>query len=124
MNIFTQRRGSLLLAIGFVAGSVLSAQAADLRLVDAAARPDAGAVEALLGEGVDVNTARADGVTALLWAAHWDDLELVELLLGAGADPNASDDHGVTPLMRACENASAAVVRALLEAGRRAVSRR
>ena len=26
MNIFTQRRGSLLLAIGFVAGSVLSAQ--------------------------------------------------------------------------------------------------
>ena len=117
MNIFTQKRGLLPLVIGFVAGSVLSAQASDLRLIDAAARPDAGAVQALLGEGVDVNTARADGVTALLWAAHWDDLGMVELLLDAGADPNASDDHGVTPLMRACENASAAVVRALLDAG-------
>ena len=56
-------------------------------------------------------------MTALLWAAHWDDLEAVETLLEAGADPNAADDHGVTPLMRACENASVEVTRALLEAG-------
>ena len=100
-----------------VATSAPTGAASDLRLIDAAARPDAGTVQALLGEGVDVNTARADGVTALLWAAHWDDLDLVALLLDAGADPNAADDHGVTPLMRACENASAAVVRALLDAG-------
>ncbi len=117
MKIFTQRRGLLALAIGFVAGSVLAVQAADLRLVEAAAGQDAAAVRALVGAGVDVNEARADGATALLWAAHWDDLDTVELLLGSGANPNAADDHGVTPLMRACENASAGVVRALLTAG-------
>ena len=60
---------------------------------------------------------RADGTTALLWAAHWDDLETVNRLIEAGADANAAEDHGVTPLMRASENASLAVARALL-AGR------
>ena len=99
------------------AGGVAQAAAPDLRLVDAAARHDAQAVRTLLQEGVDVNAPRADGVTALLWAAHWDAVEMVELLLQAGADPNADDDHGVTPLMRACENASLAVVERLLAAG-------
>ena len=61
---------------------------------------------------------RADGATALLWAAHWDNREIVELLLRAGADVNAADDHGVTPLARACENASAAVVDDFVEGGR------
>ncbi len=117
MKILTQGRRLPWLAIGFVAGSVVATQAADLRLVEAAGGQDAAAVRALVGAGVDVNEARADGVTALLWAAHWDDLDTVKLLLDAGADPNAADDHGVTPLMRACENASAAVVRALLSAG-------
>ena len=91
--------------------------AADLRLVDAAARQDWQQVRNLLDEGADVNAPRADGVTALLWAAHWNDIGTVEFLLDAGADPNAADDHGVTPLMRASENASVAVARALLAAG-------
>ena len=64
-----------------------------------------------------MNAARADGATALLWAAHWNDLETVDLLLRAGAKVNAADDHGVTPLARACENASAAMVDKLLDAG-------
>ena len=91
--------------------------AADLRLVEAAARQDWQQVRALLDNGADVNAPRADGVTALLWAAHWDDVATVETLLAAGADPNAADDHGVTPLMRASENASVAVAAALLAAG-------
>ena len=91
--------------------------AADLRLVDAAARQDWQQVRNLLDEGAAVNAPRADGVTALLWAAHWNDIGTVEFLLDAGADPNAADDHGVTPLMRASENASVAVARALLAAG-------
>ena len=66
---------------------------------------------------MDVNAARADGVTALIWAAHWNDLETVTLLLGARANVNAADDHGVTALARACENASAAIVDRLLAAG-------
>ena len=91
---------------------------ADLRLVEAMAERDTARVRALLaGDGADVNAARADGATALLWAAHWDDAEAVGLLLRAGADVNAADDHGVTPLARASENASAAMVAQLLAAG-------
>ena len=89
----------------------------DLRLVDAMARQDADAARALLDEGVDVDAARADGVTALLWAAHWDDLGTAGLLLSAGADVNGAEDHGVAPLARACENASVAMVAMLLAAG-------
>ena len=109
-------------AIIFVGGLWVSsllglAAGADLRLVDAAAQQDAPAVRELLSEGVDVNEPRADGTTALLWAAHWDDREMVELLLDAGANVNAADDHGGIPLMRACENASLGVVETLLAAG-------
>ena len=91
---------------------------ADLGLVEAMAERDTARLRALLAEeGLDVNAARADGATALLWAAHWDDAEAVELLLRAGADVNAADDHGVTPLARASENASVSMVERLLAAG-------
>lgn len=89
---------SLVLSSGWAA-----AAGPDLRLVEAAAARNKTAVLALLKQRVDVNTARADGVTALLWAAHWNDLDLVDRLLRAGAKVDAADDHGVTPLMRACE---------------------
>ena len=89
----------------------------DPRLVAAAAAQDADGVRALLAAGVHPDTPRADGATALLWAAHRDDMHLVDLLLDAGADVNAADDHGVTPLQRAAENASPAMVDRLLSAG-------
>ena len=89
----------------------------DSRLVDAAARQEAHIVRALLDDKVDVNAPRADGATALLWAAHWDDLDLASRLLRAGADVHAADDHGVTPLHRAAENASPAIVEMLVAAG-------
>ena len=92
-------------------------EAQDRRLVAAAADQDRPRVDTLIEEGVDVDVARADGSTALLWAAHWDDLEVAELLLAAGADPNAADDHGVTPLERAAENASLEMVEQLLVGG-------
>ena len=110
-------------AAGGVLAGMLAAAAAvaaaepDLRLVAAAARQDAAAVRALIGEGVDVDARRSDGVTALLWAAHRDDLATADLLLAAGADPDSADDHGVTPLIRATENASPALVERLLAAG-------
>ncbi len=108
------RWGLPLLAL---AAGVSTAGAQDLRLVGAAAAQDALAVRALLDAGVDVNARRADGATAILWAAHWDDLKTIGRLLGAGAEVNAADDHGVTPLHRAAENASPAMVDALLAAG-------
>ncbi len=96
---------------------IAAAASTDLRLVNAFAERNTALVRALLKSGIDVNAARADGATALLWAAHWDDREAVELLLRAGANANAADDHGVTPLARACENASEPTVNRLLEAG-------
>ena len=109
--------GGVLAGLLVAAAGLAAAETPDLRLVDAAARQDAAGVRALLDQGVDVGARRADGVTALLWAAHWDDVETARLLLAAGADPNAADDHGVTPLARAAENASGALVDVLLAAG-------
>ncbi len=108
--------GLCLILLPFVASQVVAA-AQDERLVDAAAAQQTELVRGLLKKGVDANTRRADGVTALLWAAHWDDLASADLLLRAGAKVNAADDHGVTPLAQACENASVAMVTRLLNAG-------
>ena len=113
----TQRASVFFLVCMTAVVGLAVAAAPDLRLVDAAARQDMQAVRTLIDQGVDVNVRRADGATALIWAAHWDDREAVALLLGVGADVNAADDHGVTPLMRASENASPEMVEALLAAG-------
>ncbi len=94
-----------------------TAAAQDARLITAAANGDTAAVRARIAEGADVDARRADGATALLWAAHRDDLEMVDLLLGAGADVDAADDNGVTPLERAVENGSRSMVERLLAAG-------
>ena len=111
-------RSVVLGATALLLASGLAVSAEDnLRLVDAAAAQDVAAIRVLVDEGVDVNSARADGVTALIYATHWDDLESVDLLLRAGANVNAADDHGVTALARACENASPRMVERLLDAG-------
>jgi uncharacterized protein len=86
-------------------------------LIDAAKNGDRDALRALLRKKANVNTAEADGSTALLWASYRDDLESAELLIHAGASVNAATDLGVTPLWTACQNGSAAMVRKLLEAG-------
>ena len=109
-----------ILAAGAVCLAVAAtavAQEPDLRLVTAVAEQDRAAVLALLDEGVDVNARRADGVTALLWAAYIDDVEMAERLIAAGAAVDAADDHGVTPLERAAENASRRMTETLLAAG-------
>ena len=88
----------------------------DLRLVEAMKSHNAALARTLLQENVDVNAAQGDGVTALHWAAHWNDIDLAQLLIGAGADVNAANDLGVTPLSLACVNGSASMVEALLKA--------
>jgi ankyrin repeat protein len=74
-------------------------------------------VRALLSQHADVNATSADGSTALLWAAHWNDLETAGLLIRGGADANATNDFRVTPLSQACLNGSAAFVELLLKGG-------
>jgi len=94
-----------------------SAIASDMRLVEAASRGDFTALKTHLDAKADVNSARADGTTALAWAVYHNDSEIVNLLINSGADVNASSDYGVTPLHLACENQNPDVLRKLLKAG-------
>src|SRR5262245_51029456 len=70
----------------------------DLRLVDAARSQDQQQIRTLLNQRIDVNARSADGSTALLWAAHWNDLATGGLLIRAGADANAANELRMTPL--------------------------
>lgn len=110
------RSSPFTLACVIVSVAILAA-ADDLRLLDATKRNDSKTAQALIQQGLDVNAHQASGVTALHWAAHWDDLGTAESLIGKGANVNAADDTGVTPLMLACINGSASMVDRLLKAG-------
>ncbi|MCY4638682.1 MAG: ankyrin repeat domain-containing protein [Acidobacteria bacterium] len=95
----------------------LGAAGADALLADAVQRQDVVAVGDLLQASIDVNARQVDGMTALHWAAYYDDTELVGRLVGAGADVHAANRYGVTPLSLAAENANAEMVEQLLAAG-------
>ncbi len=62
------------------------------QLIDAARNHDLTTIRSLVSQHADVNARSEDGSTALLWAAHADDLEAANLLLNAGADPNVAND--------------------------------
>ena len=94
-----------------------AAAAGELPLVEAVKASDRAAVLALLEQQIDVNEAEVDGMTALHWAVHRNDLETAELLIRAGARVEAANRYGVTPLLLACTSGSAALVDTLLEAG-------
>ena len=96
---------------------VSSVNAQDHPLITASSNQDWSTVMELVQQGTDPNVARADGVTALLLASHWEQVEIAQQLISAGADANATDDHGVSPLERAAQNANADLVSALLAAG-------
>jgi ankyrin repeat protein len=86
-------------------------------LADAAQHRQKAGVEALLKQHADVNAADFEGMTALMWAAHWNDLEMAQALLGAGANPNVRSAFDDTALYEACVNSNAVLVEALLKAG-------
>ena len=116
MRATFQHLGSVWLLCGAWVVS-LGANGADLRLVDAAKSKDWEAVGVLLRQQPDVNTAQADGATALHWAAYWNEHDTLERLIGAGANVNSENDYGATPLWVACANRHAEIVARLLEAG-------
>ena len=112
-------RRTLLLSAALCAAAILPVQAAPelgARLIDAAHQDDAIAVTTLLKAHAPVNTAQADGATALSWAAANSDLPMVKQLLAAGADPNRANDYGVTPLNLAVTIGNVPVGKALLDA--------
>ena len=98
--------------------SVLVAAPADSPVADAAMRADAATVRTLVAQGADVQTAQADGMTALHWAAMRSDLEMAETLIYAGANLDAATRLGQhTPLHVASKSGHETVVKALLTAG-------
>ncbi len=121
------RRVALTLLAVFGCAAFAAAGTGDLGLPEAARNQDANAVRALLtqkadvqkadGQKADVNARSSDGSTALLWLAHWNDVDSADLLLKAGADANTANDFGMTPLSQACTNASFEFVRLLLKSG-------
>jgi len=105
------------LVIGIACATGPDVLRAESRLADAVEKCDETAIKALLDEHVDVNAAQADGMTALHWAAHLDDLGTVKKLIAAGAVADSKNRYGVTPLSLACTNGNADIVSLLLEAG-------
>ena len=110
-------RQTLLVALSCTV-AVLAAAPPDSPVADAAMRGDAETVGSLLARGGDVQTAQADGMTALHWAALNGDLEIAETLIYAGANLEAVTRIGYhTPLHVASKSGRATVVKALLTAG-------
>jgi ankyrin repeat protein len=94
------------------------ALSAEAPLADAAMRGDLERMRQLLREGLDANTAQADGMTALHWAASRGDVEAVRMLISAGARTAAVTRNGnYTPLHLAARAGRADAINALLEGG-------
>ncbi|MEI6861895.1 MAG: ankyrin repeat domain-containing protein [Verrucomicrobiota bacterium] len=102
--------------LGLIFSLVVSLHAAPAPLADAVEKNDLATARKLLAPAT-VNAAQADGMTALHWAAFYDDPATAKLLLAAGADAKAANRYGVTPLSLACTNGNAELVRLLLAAG-------
>ena len=98
------------------AGGAIAA-GSDAALADAAEKMDRAAIRALLRQRANVNAPQVDGMTALHWATHQDDLETADLLIRAGANVKATNRYGVMPLSIACTNGNGALVELLLKAG-------
>jgi ankyrin repeat protein len=104
-------------ALGALGLSVLL-HAAPSTLAEAAMQGDKDTVRGLLKNGTDVNSAQADGMTALHWAALKDDVDLARMLLYAGANVRATTRlGGYTPLLMASKNGNVGMIDALVKAG-------
>src|SRR5215831_6868129 len=114
-------RGRLLALLFTSAALSLSAltigAASDTRIADAAMNGDKETIRTLLKQGVDVNAAQGDGMTALHWAAMHDDAEMAQILLYAGANPRTKMMDSMTPLMVAATAGNPDVVNLLIKGG-------
>ncbi len=74
-------------------------------------------IDSLLSHGVDVDSASADGTTALMRAALWDQRDAVEELLGKGARIDPQNNLGQTALMIACATRKETAAMCLIDHG-------
>src|SRR3979411_516074 len=97
---------------------LIDAAPAATAVVEAAMSGNRDAVRSLLMDGADVNTAQADGMTALHWAAQKGDVELAKMLLYASANLKATTRiGGYTPLLIASKNGDAPMIETLTGSG-------
>ncbi|MDE2663331.1 MAG: ankyrin repeat domain-containing protein [Gemmatimonadota bacterium] len=119
MRRATVRRGfAVVCAALLVSAGAPAAWAPDSPVADAAMRGDVETVRELLRQGLDVNAAQGDGMTALHWAADRGDAEVADMLIYAGADVAAVTRIGkYTPLHLAARRGSAEILASLIAAG-------
>lgn len=94
-----------------------AAPVAEAPLADAAERQDSAGIRRLIAEQAPVDQPQVDGMTALHWAAYYDELATAKLLIEAGASAKLANRYGVTPLSLACTTGNAELVELLLKAG-------
>jgi len=115
------RRRALIGTLACVATLVLGAAGSlpdESPVADAVMRGDSARVRLLIKQGMDVNAAQSDGMTALHWAASRGDASAAQMLVYAGARLEAVTRNGnYTPLHLAARAGRASAVRALLAAG-------
>lgn len=78
-------------------------------LASAIAKGDVAAVKKFIEYGIDVNE-RSNGITPLMLAARYNNVEIINMLITAGADIKAKDEKGFNALKYAeLSNAQQAV---------------
>jgi ankyrin repeat protein len=98
--------------------AIAVAAPATTTLLDAAESGDRATALRLLAEkGTNPNAFGADGTTAIMWAAHNDDLALVQALIKAGANVKLKNQFGTSAITEAAIIGSAPIIDALLKAG-------
>lgn len=94
-----------------------AASADEAELATLAEQQKFSVVQDLIEQGVNVNEAQADGMSALHWAVYHDATETARRLIEAKADVSVANRYGVTPLILACQNGNGEAVELLLAAG-------
>ncbi|MES2523425.1 MAG: ankyrin repeat domain-containing protein [Gemmatimonadota bacterium] len=110
----------LTLTMSVAAAMLLSAGGPpnDAPVADAVMKGDSTRVRLLIKQGLDVNAAQADGMTALHWAASRGDAATTRMLVSAGARLDAMTRNGnYTPLHLAARSGRADATKSLLDAG-------
>ena len=95
----------------------LTAPFLDKTINAAISKNQARLVDALLRDGVSVNSTLPSGTTLLGAAAFAGAADVVRILLAADADPNLSDSDGATPLWNASLRGFEAIAGTLLDHG-------